>query len=332
MSDHNDELEFIEICEREFNEGTKQLLKKPSYAEVAGTSPGASEDEGPSQKPGTPTQFALYGSGYTATTPTIEKLPSGCYDLVADDKCVYAKPSQKPSGLLLELPEMKSAEIVSVVENFWNSEKDYKEGNEFVIGGAAFKAGLMLYGPPGSGKTSVLKLVCNKLVERSGTVFYCSNAPWIASNFLSDFSKIEPNRKCIVIFEDLDSLIYQHGESYYLEMLDSSKSIDNVLFIATTNYPEKLDPRIYNRPGRFSQVIKVGLPTPAAREAYLKAILKNHRDVKEIVAKTEGFTIDHLTACVNSVYREKKDLHKEIDRLRTLFKVPKAEEEKRIGL
>ena len=69
--------------------------------------------------------------------------------------------------------------------------------------------------------------------------------------FLGDFAKIENNRKCIVILEDLDSLISNFGESHYLEMLDSAKTIDNILFIATTNYPEKLDPRIYNRPGRF---------------------------------------------------------------------------------
>src|SRR5690606_38395846 len=52
-------------------------------------------------------------------------------------------------GLLLELPEMRSEEVINIVENFWNSEKDYKEGNQFVIGGATYKAGIMLYGPPG---------------------------------------------------------------------------------------------------------------------------------------------------------------------------------------
>jgi SpoVK/Ycf46/Vps4 family AAA+-type ATPase len=174
--------------------------------------------------------------------------------------------------------------------------------------------------------------VANKLVERGGIVFHASINPGHVTSFLTDFSKIEEDRKSIVILEDIDSLIETWGESAYLEMLDSAKSINNVLFIATTNYPEKLDPRIYNRPGRFSHVIKIGLPGNAAREAYLKAILKNHRDVSEIVEKTNGFTIDHLTALVNAVYREKKNLRHEIERLRTLFKVPKADNSRPIGI
>lgn len=283
------------------------------------------------KKPGQLTQYALHGQGYVPTTSTIKTLPPGCYDINVDNVCIYVVPTPKPSGLLLELPEMRSDDVIKLIENFWNSEKDYKEGNEFVVGGATFKAGVMLYGPQGTGKTSTIKIVCNRLVERGGTVFYASGSPHIVSSFLTDFSKVEPNRKCIVILEDIDSLISNYGESSYLEMLDSAKTIDNVLFIATTNYPDRLDPRIYNRPGRFSHVIKVGLPGPKAREAYLKAVLKNHRDVEEIVQRTNGFSIDHLSALVNSCYREKKELKKEIERLRTLFKVPKVEEERAIG-
>jgi SpoVK/Ycf46/Vps4 family AAA+-type ATPase len=115
-------------------------------------------------------------------------------------------------------------------------------------------------------------------------------------------------------------------------MLDSAKTIDNVLFIATTNYPDRLDARLWNRPGRFSHVVKIGLPGEKTREAYLKAILKNHRDVSEIVRRSEGFTIDHLTSLINAVYREKKELGPEIERLRILFKAPKSGEQTAIGI
>lgn len=282
-----------------------------------------SEDK-PETRPGQAVQYALYANGYTATTPTIPSLPPGCYDVNADSRCVYVTPALKPSGLLLDLPEMRSNDVIKIVNSFWDSEKDYKEGNEFIIGGAAFKAGLMIFGPPGSGKSCTIKIVSNQLVSRGGTVFYASGSPNMVSNFLMDFATIEKNRKCIVILEDIDSLINNHGEAQYLEMLDSAKTIDNVLFIATTNYPEHLDPRIYNRPGRFSHVIKIGLPGSKMREAYLRAILKNHRDVEELVSKTEGFTIDHLTALVNGIYREKKTLSEEVSRLRVLFNMPKA--------
>ena len=282
--------------------------------------------------PGKPTQYALYGQGYMATTPTVPKLPSGCYDIYADSAGVYAVPALPPSGLLLDLPEMRSNDVIQVVESFLGSEKDYKDGNEFVIGGASFKTGIFIFGPPGSGKSCTIKIVSKKLVnEHNGIVFYGSSPPSMLTSFLTDFAKIEENRKSVVILEDFDGLVRNYGEAGYLEMLDSAKSINNVIFIATTNYPERLDPRIYNRPGRFSHVIKIGYPTPKTREAYLKAILKNHKDIDYIVSQTQGFTIDHLTALVNSHYREKKNLDREIERIKILFKMPKSED-KSIGI
>lgn len=276
---------------------------------------------------GEPVQYARFGGGYMPTSRTIKSLPSGCYDIQNSDNGPFAVPAIEPSGILLELPEMRSDDVIKVVETFWASEKDYKEGNEFIVGGAAYKAGIMVFGPPGSGKSCTLKIVSKRLVKTGGTVFYASGHPAPVMLFLKQFSQIEKNRKCIVILEDIDSLIQNYGEDGYLEMLDSAKSINNVLFIATTNYPDRLDPRIFNRPGRFSHVMKIGLPTRAARTAFLKAILKNHRDVEQIVNETENFTIDHLSSLISAVYREKKDLQNELKRLRTLFKVPKIVED-----
>jgi hypothetical protein len=324
IDDAKDFIDVLEGFEAEYGDKPASLRsnRAPEIAQEASDKP----------TPGEVVQYALYGQGYTATTPTVGTLPPGAYDICSDNRCTYAVPALKPSGLLLELPEMRSEAVIKLVENFWSSEKDYKEGNEFVVGGATFKAGIMIYGPPGSGKSCTIKIVSNKLVERGGIVFHASVNPGTIASFLGDFSKVERNRKCIVILEDIDSLIQNYGENSYLEMLDSAKTIDNVLFIATTNYPERLDPRIYNRPGRFSHVVKIGLPGPKAREAYLCAILKNHRDVPTIVERTAGFTIDHLTALINAVYREKKQLDNEIERLKVLFKVPKAGDKKSIGI
>lgn len=312
--------EFVNKSEKYQNRSGKRVERTENAPQ------GLISKEPQASVPGQVVQYAVYGTGYTPATATVPILPPGLYDINSDNKCTFVTPVPKPAGLLLELPEMRSEEVIRIVETFWNSEKDYKEGNEFVVGGAAFKAGIMVYGPPGSGKSCTLKLVANKLVDRGGTVFYANGHPGTVSAFLMDFALVEKNRKCIVILEDLDSLIQHYGEAIYLDMLDSARSINNVLFIATTNYPERLDPRIYNRPGRFSHVVKIGLPGPKTREAYLKAILKNYRDVDQIVEKSQGFTIDHLTALVNAVYREKKNLSKEIDRLKLLFNVPKVDD------
>lgn len=282
------------------------------------------------QSKGHSTQYSRYGAGFMPTTETVTSLPPACYDVeCTPNGQVFVIPSLPPSGLLLELPEMRSDAVIRLVDTFWNSEKDYKHGNEFVRGGAAYKAGILIYGPPGTGKSCTIKIVSKKLVERGGTVFYGDCHPGLLVKFVGDFARIEKDRKSIIILEDLDSLINQYGESRYLDMLDSAKTIDNVLFIATTNYPERLDQRIFNRPGRFSHTVKIGFPGTAAREAFLKALLKNHRDVEQIVSLTDGFSIDHLSALINAVYREKKELTPEIARLRALFKLKTSDEDKK---
>lgn len=331
---HDDIDEFLEATE-DYEEPDRHELKAvspdPSHYRDDEEVPGRKKKD---IKPGQVSQYALFGPGYMPSTPTVDILPPGQYEIVPTQQGIYASPVPPPNGLLLELPEMRSEEVIKLIEKFWASEKDYKEGNEFVCGGANFKAGVMIYGEPGTGKSCTIKIVSKKLVESGGTVFFGGTHPAAVNSFLADFQKIEPNRKCIVILEDIDSLIRNYGESGYLDMLDGAQTINNALFIATTNYPDRLDPRVYNRPGRFSHVVKIGLPGEKAREAFLKAILKpgaGHRDIAEIVAATENFSIDHLSALVNAVYREKKDLKQELVRLRKLFRVPEISSGKKVG-
>lgn len=323
---NNDIDEFLKLT-LEYKEKTlhSPIQSPPSFARDE------SNDEKSKVVPGKLVQYSLYGQGYKPTTGTIDTLPPGQYDINVDASGTYVTSVPVSNSLLLELPEMRSEEVINLIDTFWKSEKDYKNGNEFVIGGASYKSGVMLFGEPGTGKSCTIKLVSKKLIERGGTVFFASIHPTCVNEFLSNFSQIEPNRKCIIILEDFESLIDNFGESGFLEMLDSAKTIDNVLFIATTNYPDKLDPRIYNRPGRFSHVVKIGLPGESAREAFLKAILKNHRDVDYIVENSEGYSIDHLSALTNAVYREKKNLKFEMERLRKLFKMPKIDSSAKIG-
>lgn len=320
--DTSDELDFIQQASA-FEEGGRSLRRSGRSGNPYDDDDVEGNDE---KKVGSIVQYSRYGAGFKPTTSTVKSLPAGIYDIEVDQNGYFASPMPEPTGLLLELPEMRSEAVIKIVEKFWSSEKDYKEGNDFINGGAQYKAGIMIYGPPGTGKSCTIKIVSKKLVEQGGTVFFAGTNPSIVNAFLTDFGRIEKNRKCIVILEDIDSLIANYGESGYLDMLDSAKTIDNVLFIATTNYPERLDPRIYNRPGRFSHVVKVGLPGPKGREAFLKTILKKHDDVAEIVASTDKFSIDHLSALINAVYREKKDLQSEIKRLRSLFNIPKSDD------
>src|ERR1700687_4992676 len=120
----DDALEFVNQAEKYKQKDYKELPKDEASPVTV--------NDGDCVTPGQVSQYALYAEGYTATTPTVKTLPPNCYDIVQDNKCIFVAPSLPRSGLLLELPEMRSNDVISVIENFWNSEDDYKNGNEFV--------------------------------------------------------------------------------------------------------------------------------------------------------------------------------------------------------
>ena len=105
--------------------------------------------------------------------------------------------------------------------------------------------------------------------------------------------------------EDVDAIQQAYGEADMLAMLDGDLQIDNVVFIATTNYPEKLDKRLVNRPSRFDVVRKIGMPTAEARAVYLaarnKRLVDDDDEMDRWVDATEGYSIAHLKELIVSV-------------------------------
>jgi len=106
--------------------------------------------------------------------------------------------------------------------------------------------------------------------------------------------RIEPTRQILAIMEDLDSLVHEYGESAFLSLLDGENQINNIVFVATTNYPQKLDKRFKNRPSRFDTVKYIGMPSAQARDTYIRAKIKDvsEKDIKQYVSKSEGYSVD----------------------------------------
>lgn len=271
-------------------------------------------------------QWSYNGPGYVPVSQTSKQIPPSIYEIKEINRLITIVPKGIRTDKLIRLPDSKSEDLIKQVQNFWNLKKEFKEGNEDIYGGYLHKRGYMLYGPPGSGKTSTAHFIMQGIVERGGIVLLGNTHPSYLSSAMSNVSEVEPNREMVVILEDFDDLIQNYGEAKYLSILDGEDNIDNVLFIATTNYPSRLDPRVYNRPGRFNDVVKIGMPNADARRVYLSTKLKKHDLVEKIVAMTEGFSIDHMKALVQSVFLEKKDLEKEVLRLQKLFIAPKDDQ------
>lgn len=126
------------------------------------------------------------------------------------------------------------------------------------------------------------------------------DAPHTTAACLQLLRRIEPDRPVVAIFEDLDALIVRFGENEYLALLDGEAQVDNIVFIATTNYPEDLDSRFVDRPSRFDTVRYIGMPDEAARAVYLRAkapALVNGQ-LEQFVTASAGFSIAHLKELV----------------------------------
>jgi len=163
--------------------------------------------------------------------------------------------------------------------------------------------------------TSTLQILISKIIKKGGLALFCNN-PSMTVTGLQMLRTVEPDRPVLVVMEDIDALIRDHGESNILALLDGEIQIDNVTFIATTNYPERLDARIKNRPSRFDIVKKIGMPNSKAREVYLKA---KHPKFK-MLAKDEA--TDELLLWVESTDKFSVAHIKELIILTEIFETP----------
>ena len=140
---------------------------------------------------------AFYGVGETRA-----ELPPGLYRCVEIPHIGPALMKQKvETDNLLELPDDAGAEIIAEFRHFW------KVGEKFRERGFLHKRGFLLWGPPGSGKTSCVQLLTKRLIEeRQGVVLFLDHAH-LAAACLQMARKIEPKRPMIAIMEDMEALV-----------------------------------------------------------------------------------------------------------------------------
>jgi len=277
----------------------------------------------------THTQWSvLQNDQFAPSYVSISHVPSGLYEMKWNSSLqtwVIAKQALNIDELY-ELPSPEIESILSDIKIFWRKRETYKEYN-FV-----HKRGILLYGDPGCGKSGIIQLCVKNLIEEeNGIVINIKEDEDFKAfvEFVPTIRTIEPERPLIVILEDIDSLA---GEDRYsttklLNILDGVKQIENVVYIATTNYPEKLQERITNRPSRFDRRYEVQMPSRAIRESYIKNKLSDddlkNIDLKEWLDSSEDMSLSHLKELVISVIVMGKDFKESLATLNALSDKPK---------
>lgn len=260
---------------------------------------------------------------------TEKKLPPGMYVPAIDSEgALHLKKIPGITDKLVELHDSVGEKILKNVRKFWKSRARYDKR------GILFKRGVLMWGPPGSGKTVIVQFLIRDLIDEGGIVLM-AHSPAIVNQALQILRRIEPTRALIVVLEDVDEIMEQYSEHELLALLDGEHQIANVVNIATTNFPERLGARVINRPSRFDEVHKVGMPKDKAREQYLRHALGDELqefvaskvipELDEIVADTDKLSIAHLRELVVATTCLDHDYEETLTRLKGMKTKPKSE-------
>ena len=150
--------------------------------------------------------------------------------------------------------------------------------------------GLLLAGPPGVGKTLIAKAIANE----SGVNVISVKGPALMSRYVGDseqgvrdlFHRARQAAPCIIFLDEVDSVVPARGEgstdshvaervlSQFLSEMDGLEELKGVFVMGATNRADLIDPAML-RPGRFDEIIELGLPNEEARKQILTVHLRN---------------------------------------------------------
>ena len=182
-------------------------------------------------------------------------------------------------------------------QRFFESQAMYAEYN------VPWKRGLLFIGPPGNGKTHMVKALVNSLGYPCLYIkSFKTRQNSDTDNMRLAFNRVRESAPCIVVIEDLDAFVDDENRSFFLNELDGFALNDGVLMIASTNHPERLDIAILERPSRFDRKYHFDSPERDERIAYLQLWNQKLRpemqlsksDIDEIATCSANFSYAYL--------------------------------------
>ena len=211
--------------------------------------------------------------------------------------------------------EDEAKENLQEIVNYLHDPSQYKEI------GASMPKGILLVGPPGTGKTMLAKAVAGEsnvpFFSISGSEFVEMFVGMGASKVRDLFRQAKEKAPCIVFIDEIDAIGGKRSGGQYgggndereqtlnqlLTEMDGFEGNSGVIILAATNRPESLDPAL-TRPGRFDRRVPVELPDLKGREAILKVHAKKIKvaedvDFNKIARMASGASGAELANIVN---------------------------------
>ena len=169
-------------------------------------------------------------------------------------------------------PETKE-QVISTIEGFLNNKQFYLDNK------IPWKRGMLLLGPPGTGKTSIIKTIMSVYNFKPITIPPQSDL----ASLQEAFAYAKTQSPALLYIEDLDSMMASGAidMSAFLNLLDGVSSANGFFIVATANDPKKLKSSILERPSRFDRKFEIKLPTEEMCEVYLKKWFKKSLTQKQ---------------------------------------------------
>jgi hypothetical protein len=185
------------------------------------------------------------------------------------------------------------------------------------------------------GKSCTNQLVAADVIERGGIVVPFPGARLFLHG-MEVLRTIQPTTPVVVLMEDLDSLLDTPDSSEIMNVLDGTfATLERVVFLADTNYPERLERRVTNRPSRFDRCFEMKLPSSETRQLYLKSLCHqdDHFDIVRAVRDSGSFSFAHLKELFTATVIFGRDYETTVKDLRAMIeqRLPSGDDLEAVG-
>lgn len=207
-------------------------------------------------------------------------LPNGFYEVQIKWENAFLSPLSVNNQSYIEIGQAASF-VIDDMKWFFEQRSDWNRQHQRSV---------LLYGPPGNGKTLAINHVAHQVVEQhDGCVLMVRDSRF---DWVSEYREVLSDRNCVIVIEEITEYD-KEAQVELLDFLDGQLSWPYTYVAATTNYPSELAENLGSRPGRLDTIKPVPNPEAEQRAKFLKKRL-NGTPNETLVEQTQGFSYAYL--------------------------------------
>jgi ATPase family associated with various cellular activities (AAA) len=190
----------------------------------------------------------------------------------------------------------KYRQVAEYLHSFLGGEVNYRETNSL------YKTGVLMYGSPAGGKTSCIRTIVSEDIPKDSIVIFTNEIP--SNEFLKIMKLTLPDVFKVFVFEEMLTVVNENRSiERVLDFLDGELSLDKTIYLATTNYPERLPMNVVDRHGRFDELYKFDTLKGDDLKNLVTHYLRREPSKEEVAACEGSSTASIQQACIRSRFK-----------------------------